>query len=164
MKNNNKATRIIKTHKIKLNADAKTVFLLLCPAKEADWIEGWDKICNIIYTESGIAEEGCVFETNKQPEGKAIWICSHYNFNNTTIEYIKHVENKAIIKWKMEVKEDSQNASSILVNYNITGLTDEGNEYATNFMEVTFPIFMKSIEDGINHYIEKEKKENPTLN
>jgi hypothetical protein len=158
MQNTFKAVRIVKTHKMELCADARTIFPLLCPVKELDWIEGWDKICNMIYTESGIAEEGCIFETNKTPEGKSIWICNNYDLEKTKIEYIKHIIDKIIIKWSMEVKDESHNKSSIFVNYVVTSLTDEGNTYAKDYMEVTFPALMRGMEEGMNRYVISQQK------
>jgi len=63
MKKRNDVLRIVKEGVMQLNAGAKTVFPLLCPVKEDDWIDGWADVCTIVYTDSGIAEEACVFET-----------------------------------------------------------------------------------------------------
>lgn len=157
MQKNFEAIRIIKTHELKLCADARTVFPLLCPVKEIDWIDGWDEICRMIYTKSGIAEEGCIFETNNATEGKAIWICSKYDLDKTRIEYIKHIIDKLLIKLTMEVKDDSENKSSILMTYNVTGLTDEGNKSIKEHMEVGFPGLIQAIEEGINYYVSNGK-------
>jgi hypothetical protein len=42
-------------------AAPERVFPLLCPVREADWIPGWRY--KLIYSESGVAELGCVFTT-----------------------------------------------------------------------------------------------------
>jgi len=37
------------------------VFPLLCPLREYEWIEGWQ--CEMLHSDSGIAEKNCVFRT-----------------------------------------------------------------------------------------------------
>ena len=43
------------------DAPPEKVFPLLCPVREADWVPGWQY--RLIYSESGVAEDGCVFST-----------------------------------------------------------------------------------------------------
>lgn len=49
-----------------VSAEPEAIFPLLCPVREFDWIPTWD--CDLVYTGSGIAEEGCVFRTGKAGE------------------------------------------------------------------------------------------------
>ena len=157
MKSNFKAVRIVKTYEMELCADAKTVFPLLCPSEEVDWVDGWKDVCDIIYSESGIAEEACIFQTVIPGEEKAIWFCSKYNLKGTEIEYIKHILEKAIIQWKMIVKDQSENKSSISVTYNATSLTEQGNQFVAKLMEIEFPNLMDRLEDSINYYVSTGK-------
>ncbi len=56
-------------------------FQLLCPTREADWIPGWD--CKLIYTESGYAEDKCIFTTDSgDHNGKVVWVFSGYKRND----------------------------------------------------------------------------------
>ena len=54
----------------------KAVFKLLCPVKNDDWLPGWREQREIIYTDSGSAEAGCVFRVTNQPHlmGSAILV------------------------------------------------------------------------------------------
>ena len=52
-------------------APPETVFPLLCPVREADWVPGWQY--RLIYSKSGVAEAGCVFiteENNRETTGR----------------------------------------------------------------------------------------------
>ena len=60
-----KPTRATRTFVQKLVAPPERVFPLLCPVREADWLDGWDPLA--VYTDSGIAEPGCVFITKAAP-------------------------------------------------------------------------------------------------
>jgi hypothetical protein len=58
-------------------AEPAAVFPLLCPVLEYDWVPGWE--CRLIYTESGVAEPRCVFQTDRPGAGGVdTWVVSHY--------------------------------------------------------------------------------------
>jgi hypothetical protein len=52
------------------------VFKLPCPVREDEWLPGWRDIRELVYTESGFAELGCVFRTKAMPHlmGPATWV------------------------------------------------------------------------------------------
>ena len=52
---------VIKTT-LRLGAHPDRVFPLLCPVQEALWLPGW--CAEILHSESGVAELGCVFRTH----------------------------------------------------------------------------------------------------
>jgi len=60
-----KPVRVTRTFTQHLVAEPSRVFPLLCPVREADWLEGWDPL--LIVSESGIAEPDCVFVTPAKP-------------------------------------------------------------------------------------------------
>jgi len=144
--------RIVRKAAINLKSNAKTVFPLLCPVKEVDWIAGWENMCTLIYTDSGIAEEACVFETDTPEEGKSLWICSHYDTENTEITYIKHVIGKAVIKWDMHVR-DTTEGSTIDMVYNVTSLSKEGIEFVRKLDECGLATLFKNIQRDINTFV-----------
>lgn len=45
-----------------VSADPGVVFPLLCPVREYEWLDGWT--CEMVYSQSGLAESGCVFKTS----------------------------------------------------------------------------------------------------
>jgi len=53
--------RVSRTSVQHLAAKPAVVFPLLCPVREADWIDGWDPIS--VFTNSGAAEPDCIFVT-----------------------------------------------------------------------------------------------------
>lgn len=70
-----------------LNHPPESIFPLLCPAREADWIPDWD--AQLLHTMSGYAEENCVFRTyDSDHKGGGTWICITYN-PSREIEYIR---------------------------------------------------------------------------
>jgi hypothetical protein len=149
-----KGLRMVASHKWEFDSNAKPVFLLLCPTKENDWIEGWEQIHELIYSESGIAEDACVFTTNPQEEGYAVWLTSKYSLENTHIEFIKHIVKKeAVIRLKMEVRPLSSNKCTVLIICNATGLSEKGNNYVKAFKESGFINLMTRLDELISYYL-----------
>ena len=56
------------------DAPPEKVFPLLCPVREADWVPGWQY--RLIYSDSGCAEDGCVFATPNDTGPETIWMAS----------------------------------------------------------------------------------------
>ena len=56
----------------KINAEPATVHSLICPVREAEWLDGWDY--RLIFSQSGLAEPGCVFTSSSAGEIDTIWL------------------------------------------------------------------------------------------
>ena len=68
-------TRITVSADMHLDFAAEEIWPQLCPVREYDWIEIWD--CEVLHTESGYNELGCVFRTDFPTEGgEEIWLTS----------------------------------------------------------------------------------------
>ena len=57
-------------------ATPEQVFPLLCPVLEYRWIPGWR--CAVLHSNSGVAEEDCVFRTDFPDQGPMTWVVSRY--------------------------------------------------------------------------------------
>lgn len=55
-------------------ATPEEIFPLLCPVLEYEWLDDWS--CQMLYSESGVAEQGVAFRTNIQVGEN--WICSRF--------------------------------------------------------------------------------------
>ena len=67
------------------DAPTENVFPLLCPVREAEWVPGWQY--RLIYSESGVAEDGCVFSTPNDAGPETVWMVTHYDPAAFTIAY-----------------------------------------------------------------------------
>jgi hypothetical protein len=52
------------------------VFPLLCPVLEYKWIPTWQ--CELLHSDSGVAEEDCVFRTDFSGVGPMTWVVTCY--------------------------------------------------------------------------------------
>ncbi|MBT8224839.1 MAG: hypothetical protein HKP61_00485 [Dactylosporangium sp.] len=73
------------------------VFPLLCPVREYDWIPGWS--CAMVYSESGVAELGCVFRTGPDA-GNEVWTVSRYE-PNQAIEFVRVIADTWVVLMRL---------------------------------------------------------------
>jgi len=148
-------------------ATPEEVFPLLCPVREADWIPGWRY--KLIYSDSGVAELGCVFTTedpaiesekySSQSSTRTAnsitttWICTEYNPSAFCIAYmwIKPGLVATELWIKLTAAENGQTHSHIRFRY--IGLSLEGNRQVESYDRNWFEAKMRGWERAINHYL-----------
>ncbi|MCE1189576.1 MAG: hypothetical protein LWX56_10605 [Ignavibacteria bacterium] len=91
---------------VSLSNNAAAVFPLLCPVREYEWIRGWN--CDMIFSDSGYAEEFCVFTTHFADSREETWICTRYEPNNR-IQYTKFSDIKVT---RLDIQLISENKNS----------------------------------------------------
>ena len=81
-----KPQRVTRTYTQRLAGTPEAVFPLLCPVREADWIDGWDPV--LVASETGVAEADCVFTTAATPTD-AVWYITRHEPQNGFVEMLK---------------------------------------------------------------------------
>ncbi len=147
-------------------AAPEKVFPLLCPVREADWIPGWRY--KLIYSDSGVAELGCVFTTedpvveSEKYSSQSItrdansaattWICTEYNPAALRIAYVWIRPGLVATElWIQLAVEGDQTRSHIRFRY--TGLSADGNRLVQSYDRNWFEKKMRGWETAINHYL-----------
>ncbi len=121
----NKANRKSLNFSVTLNTTVEEFFPLLCPAREADWIPDWD--CDLIYTESGYAEDKCVFVTDKSNSvGDGVWIFTGYK-ENDYVEFVRFQEN-TLLAVKITVADNGDGTVTGTWHVMATALNERGNK------------------------------------
>ncbi|MGD9186845.1 MAG: hypothetical protein PVI89_01460 [Desulfobacteraceae bacterium] len=142
--------RLNKKYKMTVPGTNKQVFPLLCPVREYDWLPYWN--CDIIYSESGIAEQGCVFTTDLPGRGKMIWIVTKYD-PPTQIQYTIFKHDSHVWNLNVTIETISEFKSNLVWCHEFTALTKSGNEYLTSYTEEAHQSHLKRIEDSLIHYL-----------
>lgn len=138
-------------YRMEVKAPAGQVFPLLCPVREYEWIPHWS--CRLIYSESGYAEAGCVFQTDSGAEyGVETWVVSHYE-NNAKIAFVR-TGSRRTTRYEITLTP-TENATTLLWRQEITGLDDIGNELVTASSEQEFQTMMESLEQLLIQYLAK---------
>ena len=111
------------THTVAFPAAA--VFPLLCPVAEYQWIEEWD--CELVHSESGLAEDNCIFVTSFPDSGRQVWHVSRYE-PNRRIEFIMIGDDLAS---RLNIRlEESGGRTTLHWTRMFTGLNPKGNQMA----------------------------------
>lgn len=142
----NRVTRRYTQH---LNAEPARVFPLLCPVREADWIEGWDPLQ--VISRSGVAETDCVFVTAASPHD-AIWYITRHEPENGFVEMLKITPSVTACRLTIQVRA-SAGGSEADITYAHTSLGPEGDALVSAFTEDHYRQFMQDWEAGMNHFL-----------
>lgn len=142
--------RAVRTYTQTLTGDPSQVFPLLCPVREADWIDGWDPV--LVLSRSGVAEADCVFVTAAQPQN-AIWYITRHE-PNRFVEMIKITPGVTACKLTITVSA-SGSGSQATITYMHTSLGPDGDAFVDSFTEEYYEKFMRDWEARMNHYLKE---------
>jgi hypothetical protein len=137
------------------------VFPLLCPVREADWLPGWQH--RLIYSDSGVAELGCVFTTPTRPglaahdqsrnAAETTWIVTDYDPAAFRIAYVWINPGMIITELRIQLSSAENGATRMQIRYRYTGLSPEGNRELERYTQQWFESNMRNWETTINHYL-----------
>lgn len=144
-----KPNRAAHTYTQRLVGEPAAVFPLLCPVREADWIEGWDP--SLVVSGSGVAEPDCVFVTSGTP-ADAIWYITRHQPEAGRIEMIKITPEVTACRLTIQLRP-VPGGSEATITYCHTSLGPEGDAFVASFTEACYRQFMQDWEDRLNHYL-----------
>ncbi len=142
----NRVTRSFTQH---LASSPLEVFKLLCPVREAEWIEGWDPL--LVVSQSGYAEQNCSFVTASLP-ANAVWYVTRHEPENLFLEMIKISPGITACRLTIQVRP-SQSGSTADVTYMHTSLGPEGDAFVAGFTEEYYAGFMADWETRMNDFL-----------
>jgi hypothetical protein len=146
-------------------ASPEKVFPLLCPVREAEWIPGWRY--RLIYSDSGIAELGCVFATPSKTasevskpsdEGKltapeTTWITVDYDPAAFRIGYVWIDPGRVAAELRIQLTPATDGNTHSHIWFRYTGLSPEGNREVESYDQKWFERKMQGWQSAINHYL-----------
>jgi hypothetical protein len=127
------------------------VFPLLCPVREADWVPGWQY--RLIYSQSGVAELGCVFTTPNENAPETVWVVAEYDPSAFRIAFAWVWPGLVAAQIRISLRSRSPDITEADIRYSYTGLSPEGNREVARYNESWFRHKMQSWEKAINHYL-----------
>jgi len=143
--------RITREYRQTINAAPDTVFPLLCPVREADWLDGWRY--EMIYSKSGLVEEGAVFSTPGEGEEDTVWIVTKHDARTYHIDFSRFTYNSRTCVLKIAVKYRDESSSFVDISYTYTGITAAGNNFIENFSEEKFLEAVIFWEKSMNYFL-----------
>jgi len=144
-----KPVRATRTFTQALVASPDRVFPLLCPVREADWLEGWDPHSVITY--SGFAEPDCVFVTRAEPH-PSIWFVTRHEPDRGFVEMLKISPEVTACRLQIQLAA-TPGGCAANVTYSHTSLGPKGDAFVAGFTDEFYEGFMREWETRMNHYL-----------
>lgn len=144
--------RRLKRHYMQtLHGRKSEIFQLLCPVREKEWLKGWDY--NMIYSESGFAEKGCVFETDND-FGSYQWVMTKYDNRDFNVQFVKFIQNRMIVIIDIQLIDSEGDIVYCEIDYTFTAIDDDviKQMHEENTQEI-FNSHMKLWEDSMNYFL-----------
>jgi hypothetical protein len=133
------------------HAPPEKVFPLLCPVREADWVPDWKY--RLIYSQSGVAELGCVFTTPNDDGSESTWMCSEFDPARFRIGYNWITPGLVACQIQIQLEAGFGSTTRAHIQYAYTGLSPAGNKEVERFNSEWFRAKMEGWENAINHYL-----------
>ncbi len=148
--------RIERSYRQTIQADPETVFPLLCPVREAEWLDGWRY--EMIYSVSGLAEEGAVFSTSQHGEADTIWIITRHDVEKKEIQFARFTHASRTCVLDISVHPEGPGVSFVDITYTYTGLSPGGNDFVGSFTQEAFLEAVTFWEKSMNHFLRTGKR------
>jgi len=132
-------------------APPEEVFPLLCPVREADWVPGWQY--RLIYSESGVAEDGCVFSMPNDSGAETVWIVTHHDPAAFKIAYTWVQPDMIATQLRISLAPAPCGKTSTHIHYFYTGISPAGNAVLDRFTPEWFNGKMQGWEKAINYFL-----------
>lgn len=126
------------------------VFPLLCPVREAEWIEDWHPLS--VVSASGVAEPDCVFVTASAPH-EAIWYVTRHEPDTHFVEMLKITPAVTACRLSIQLRATDEGCEA-LVTYMHTSLGPQGDAFVVGFTDAFYGEFMRDWETRLNHYLQ----------
>ncbi len=150
-----RATRAIHEYTQLNSATPEKVFPLLCPVREAEWVPGWE--ARIIYSQTGVAESGCVFTTPNAGAAETVWTVTHYDSGAYEIAFVWVDPGRITAQIRITLQRGEANTTRTHLRYVYTALSTAGEEEIGRYDAAWFQRKMQNWQSAINHYLETGK-------
>jgi hypothetical protein len=144
------AIQLTKVYEMSARAPREKVFPLLCPVREYDWLPGWR--CRMIHSASGVAESGCVFETDLPGREEMIWVVTRYE-PPERIQYTIFKPGSHV--WTLDIRLAPLDSDQCRLTWShaFTGLTEAGNKYLADYTDEKHRLLLGRIERCLVHFL-----------
>jgi hypothetical protein len=137
----------------RIKASPQGVFPLLCPVREAEWLDGWT--AELLRSESGHSEEGCVFRTLFPGEPETIWIVTRHEPETGRVDFARVTAGMVATRLCVRVQAADEGESTVQVTYEFTPTSPEGERLvARRHSEESFRKAMEWWQRSMNHFLE----------
>jgi hypothetical protein len=138
----------------RIEAPPARVFPLLCPVREAEWLDGWSEQVEMVHSACGLAEEGCVFRTRVAGRPETVWIITRHDATAGVVEFHRVTPGLVATRLAIVVAGESDGSSAVHITYTFTPLSAAGIAFVeTAHSEEAFRQDMIWWQDSMNHWL-----------
>jgi hypothetical protein len=145
------AQRVTRAFAQTIEAPPAMVFPLLCPVREADWLDGWQ--FTMIASASGLVEPGAVFSTPHEGEPDTVWIVTRHDPVERLVEFARFTPGSRVCVLRIQVAPAGPERSRVDIVYTYTSIGEAGNGFIERFTEASFHDAMTCWERSMNHWL-----------
>lgn len=146
-----KARHVTKKYCQTIYALPDQVFPLLCPVREAEWLDGWRY--TMIYSQSGVVENGAVFSTPYECEPDTVWVVTKYDPSNHRIQFARFTHQSRVCVLDIGVRLRDKSSSYVDITYTYTGISTAGNKFIDEITDDVFRTDMQHWENSVNYFL-----------
>ena len=146
------ARRITRSYRQTISASPDVVFPLLCPVREAEWLDGWKY--RMLSSQTGLVEEGAVFSTPGDGEEDTVWIVTRHDPALRAIEFTRFTPGSRVCVLRIGVTPTDRGRSLVDIVYTYTAITTAGHAFIDRLTEESFQEAMTFWEKSMNHWLD----------
>jgi len=143
--------RVVRAYRQTIEAPPDVVFPLLCPVREVEWLDGW--AFTMVYSASGLAEEGAVFTTSSAGEEDTVWIVTRHDRPAGLVEFTRFTPGSRTCVLRIAVSQYDDARSHVDVSYAYTSIAAPGNAFLDEWTEEAFRAAVVFWEKSMNHFL-----------
>lgn len=141
------ATRISRETSFVIEAPRALVFPLLCPVRERDWLPGWQ--ADIVYSKSGLVEDGCVFRSRNPKLGEGLYVTSRYEPGAGIVEFVVLYPGICVMKLDILATVQGPQRTALRWRRSYTALGPEGRAFIAALTEEVFQQQMEGLQRSL---------------
>ncbi|MFC1706574.1 hypothetical protein ACFL59_07090 [Planctomycetota bacterium] len=155
-----KARRRAVEHETTIDGDVDECFALACPVAELLWIDDWH--FDLVYSESGRNEEGCIFlepasglSILRSPGANTYWYTTRFDTDEHRFEAIWLTRDVTIARWELSMTDLGGGRTRVNWSLVYTGLCPEGSRVIgeSDFAERMKRV-LSFLAASLKHYVE----------
>jgi hypothetical protein len=150
--------RLVRSFVQHIRASPDNVFPLLCPEREKEWLPGWD--ARMLYSASGLAELGAVFETRHE-RGTTMWLVTDYA-PPRRVCFARWQPDGLMVQIEITLGRRHDGSTAVCVCYTYTAISEDGAATLAAMRESQWLDTMAFWEGSMNEWLAKQPAPNVT--
>lgn len=129
---------------------AESVFPLLCPVRESEWLHGWK--AEMIHSESGIIEQDAVFLTPHKSGSNTMWVVTNYDQDQFHLSFVRATDKVEVVLLDIRLHPNGDSCTAE-IEYRFVPFEHGRVEHLQRTLPQRFPMMMEWWEKSLNHFL-----------